>query len=108
MKARLTLRVRAGARKTEFAGLYPDGSSNEIWRLHVAAPPVDGKANEAIVRFLAKFAGVPSSAVKIVTGFTSAIKILELDGVDNNNLRRAILESNGHSPHSGSAAPPEP
>jgi len=107
MKARLTLRVRAGARKTEFAGQYADGSDKDVWKLQVAAPPVDGKANEAILRFLSKFAGVPSSAVKIVSGFTSATKIVELEGADPTALRRAILESNGHSPHTGSAPPPK-
>ncbi len=104
MKARLTLKVRAGARSTQFVGRHGEGN---VWKLQVAAPPVDGKANEAIVRFLAKFAGVPSSAVKIVSGFTSATKIVELYGIDPESLHRAILESNGHSPHTGSAAPPE-
>ena len=107
MKARLTLRVRAGARRTEFAGQYADGRGKDVWKLQVAAPPVDGKANEAIVRFLSKFAGVASSAVRIVSGFTSATKIVELEGVDSTALLRAILESNGHSPDTGSAAPPK-
>jgi uncharacterized protein len=102
MKARLTLKVRAGARQTEFAGRYGDA-----WKLHVSAPPVDGKANEAIARFLAKLAGVPMGAVRIVTGFTGSTKIVEVDGVDSEHLERAILESHGHSPHSGSAATPE-
>jgi uncharacterized protein YggU (UPF0235/DUF167 family) len=104
MKARLTLKVRAGARRTEFAGRHGDGN---VWKLHVASPPVDGRANEAILRFLAKFAGLSFSAVKIVSGFTSAIKIVELEGIDPESLHRAILESNGHSPHTGSPAPPE-
>jgi uncharacterized protein len=102
MKARLTLKVRAGASKTEFAGAYGDG-----WKLYVSAPPVDGKANQAIVRFLAKLAGVPAAAVRIISGFTGSTKIVELDGIDSERLQRAILESHGHSPHSGSAAPPK-
>ena len=75
MKARLTLKIHAGARKTEFAGKL-----GATWKLHVAAPPVDGKANEAIVRFLAKLAGLPVSAIRIVSGFTAATKIVELAG----------------------------
>ena len=67
MKARLTLKVRAGARRTEFAGPYDSG-----WKLNVAAPPVDGKANQAITRFLAKLAGIPASSVRIVTGATNS------------------------------------
>ena|SRR6266853_887600 len=102
MKARLTLRIRADARKTEFAGRYGDH-----WKLHVAAPPVDGKANQAIVRFLAGLAGVPAAAVRIVSGFTGATKIVELEGVDSDRLHRAILESHGHTSHTGSTAPPK-
>jgi uncharacterized protein YggU (UPF0235/DUF167 family) len=102
MKARLTLKIRAGARSTEFAGRHGDA-----WKLHVSAPPVDGEANQAIVRFLAKLAGVSASAVRIVTGFTSSTKIVELDGVDPERLHRAILESHGHPTNPGSASPPK-
>jgi uncharacterized protein len=102
MKARLTLKIHAGARITEFAGHYGDA-----WRLHVSAPPVDGKANEAIVRFLAKVIGIPATAVRIVSGFTGSTKIVELDGVDPERLHRAILESHGHPRNSGSAAAPK-
>lgn len=110
MKVRLTLKVRAGARKTEFAGKLDDA-----WKLHVAAPPVDGKANEAIVRFIrsiAKLAGVPAASVRIVSGFTHSTKIVEIAGVDAEALNRAILESHGprSNPRSnpGSAAAREP
>jgi uncharacterized protein len=102
MKARLTLKVHAGARSTEFAGQHGDA-----WKLHVSTPPVDGKANQAIVRFLAKLAGVPAVAVRIVSGFTSSTKIVEVDGVDAERLHRAILESHGHPRNPGSAAPPK-
>jgi uncharacterized protein YggU (UPF0235/DUF167 family) len=103
MKARLTLKIRTGARTTEFAAPYGDG-----WKLHVSAPPVGGKANQAIVRFLAGLAGVPAAAVRIVSGFTGSTKIVELEGIDSEHLHRAILESHGHSSHSGSAASSKP
>jgi uncharacterized protein (TIGR00251 family) len=102
MKARLTLKIQAGSRRTGFAGMY-----GEAWKLRVAAPPVDGKANEAIIRFIAKISDVRVSAVRIVSGLTGTTKIIEVDGIDPKHLERAILESNGHPPHSGSAAPPE-
>jgi uncharacterized protein len=102
MKARLTLKVRAGARRTEFAGVHGDA-----WKLHVSAPPVEGKANEAIIRYLAKLAGIPAAAVRIVSGFTGSTKIVELDGIEPEHLHRAILESHGHSSNTGSAPPPK-
>jgi uncharacterized protein YggU (UPF0235/DUF167 family) len=102
MKARLTLKVRAGARQTQFAGKYGDA-----WKLHLSAQPVDGQANLAIIRFLAKLAGVRQASVRIVTGFTGTTKIIEIEGIDSEILERAILESNGPPSHTGSAAPPE-
>ena len=49
----LTLHVQPGARRTEVAGMYGDAL-----KVRLAAPPVDGKANEALVRFLAVSFGV--------------------------------------------------
>jgi uncharacterized protein YggU (UPF0235/DUF167 family) len=97
MKTRLSLRIRAGAARTEFMGRLGDA-----WKLRVAAPPVGGKANEAIVRFLAKMASVSPSAIRIVTGFTATSKIVEIEGIDSAALERAILESHGPRSHTGS------
>ena len=96
--ARITMKIRAGAKRTTFAGKLGD-----VWKLQVAAPPVDGKANEALVRFLAKLTGRPVSAVRIVSGFTSPTKTVEIDGVDSEALNRAILESHGPETHTGIA-----
>jgi hypothetical protein len=54
---------------------------------------------------MAGLAGVPVAAVRIVSGFTGSTKIVELEGIDSEHLHRAILESHGHSSHSGSVAP---
>lgn len=98
VRTRITLKIRPGAKRTGFAGKVGD-----VWKLQVAAPPVDGKANEAVVRFLAKLTGRPASAVKIVSGFTSPMKTVELDGVSAEVLHRAILESHGPETHTGIA-----
>lgn len=100
MKARLTLKIRAGASRTEFKGKHGDAL-----KLHVAAPPVDGKANEAILRFIAEIAGVPKAAVRILSGLTGTTKIVEVDGIDSAGLQRAILESHGPRPNPRSSAP---
>ncbi len=98
MKTRLSLKVRAGAPVTKFAGEYGDG-----WKLHVAAPPVDGKANDAIVRFLARLAGIAAADVRIVSGASASTKIVEFEGLDAATLQRAILESHGRPTDTGSA-----
>ena len=99
--ARLTVKVHPRARRTCIAGRLGDA-----WKLDLAAPPVDGKANEAIVRFLARLAGVPAPAVRIVSGFTASTKIVEIEGTDSDTLQRAILESHGDPSNPGSAAAP--
>jgi uncharacterized protein (TIGR00251 family) len=73
---RLELHVVPRASRTQLAGLH-DGRI----KLQVAAPPVDGEANEAIVRFMAKALGVGRDAVDIVAGANGRKKTLEVRGV---------------------------
>jgi uncharacterized protein (TIGR00251 family) len=103
MKIRIALKVRAGARRTEFAGRL-----GTTWKLQVAAPPVDGKANEAILRFLSNILAVPPSSIRILTGLSSPSKIIEIDGADAEQVERAILESHGPGSHTGSPSPRKP
>lgn len=98
LRARVTLKIRAGARRTAFAGKL-----GAVWKLNVAAPPVDGKANEALSKFLARLTGRPASAVRIVTGHASPLKTVEIDGIGPAALERAILESHGSETHPGIA-----
>jgi hypothetical protein len=74
--ARLTIKVHPRARRSAFAGRL-----GEAWKLDLAAPPVDGKANEECIRYLAEWAGVPRSQVRIVTGATSRRKLVEIEGM---------------------------
>jgi uncharacterized protein (TIGR00251 family) len=73
---RLELHVVPRASRTQLAGLH-DGRI----KLQVAAPPVDGEANAAIVRFMAKALGVGRDAVDIVAGANGRKKTLEVRGV---------------------------
>ena len=86
MKARFSVKVQPRARKTEVEGKLGDS-----FKLRLAAPPVDGKANEECVRFLAGLFGVPRPAVRIVSGLTARIKIVEIDGVDPASVERRLL-----------------
>lgn len=71
----LTLHIQPGAKKTEFAGLHGDAL-----KIRLATPPVDGKANEALVRFVAETLGLAKSAVNLKSGQTSRRKVLEIVG----------------------------
>jgi uncharacterized protein len=72
--AALTLRITPRARKTEFAGVLEDG----ILRVRVAAPPVEGKANVALLTFLAKVLGVRKNRIEIVAGQRGLDKIVSV------------------------------
>jgi uncharacterized protein (TIGR00251 family) len=71
----LTLHIQPGAKKTEFAGLHGDAL-----KIRLAAPPVDGKANETLIGFVAGSLGLPKSAVNLKNGLTSRRKVLEVVG----------------------------
>ena len=82
---RLRLRVQPRASRTEVAG--PQG---DLLKVRLAAPPVDGAANEALVRFLAEALGVPRGAVRLVAGETSRTKVVEVAGVGVAEARRRL------------------
>lgn len=59
-------------------------------KLQVAAPPVDGEANDAITRFVASAVGVSRSAVRIASGSTGKRKSVAIDGVDASTVIEAL------------------
>ena len=73
---RFGVHVQPRASRTELAGVH--GTALKV-RLH--APPVDGAANEELVKFLAESLGVARRAVRIVSGQTSRSKVVEIEGV---------------------------
>jgi len=75
--ARVTVKVHPRARRTAVTGRL-----GEAWKLDLAAPPVDGKANEECAAFFAELAGVAKSRVRIVSGATGRLKLVEVEGVD--------------------------
>jgi uncharacterized protein (TIGR00251 family) len=83
--ARLTVKVHPRARRSALSGRLGDA-----WKLALAAPPVDGKANDECVRFLAEFAGVSRARVRIVMGLTSRLKVVEIEGVPQEELERRL------------------
>ena len=83
--ARITIEVHPRAKRTGVAGRYGDA-----WKLDLAAPPVDGKANEECVRFFAELARAPRSRVRIVTGLTSRTKVVDIKGIAQDQLERLM------------------
>jgi uncharacterized protein (TIGR00251 family) len=82
---RIAVRVQARARRDEIAA-DRDGAL----LVRVTAPPVEGKANDALRKLLARRLGVPPSRISVVRGATSRHKLVEVEGVDSEALRRRL------------------
>ncbi len=82
----LTLHVQPGAKRTEVSGLH-----GEALKIRLAAPPVEGRANEALLKFIADFFGVPLRQVELKQGGQSRHKVVAITGskVEPESLLRA-------------------
>lgn len=83
--ATLVLHVQPGARRTEVAGTHGDAL-----KIRLAAPPVDGKANAALIGFMAERLGLSKSGIRLAGGQTSRRKILEIDNAPPDAERRLL------------------
>ena len=81
------MRVQPRAARTEVAGPY----GGDAIRIRLTAPPVDGAANDALVRFLADRLEVPRSAVRIESGVTGRSKVVAVDGIGPETATRRLL-----------------
>jgi uncharacterized protein (TIGR00251 family) len=79
------VKVVPRAAKTELAG-----ETEGMLRVRIAAPPVDGAANEELIRFLAKRLGVPRSDISIVAGLSSRKKRVQLANLTEAQLLAAL------------------
>ena len=81
----LTVKAVPRASKSEVVGADAD------WlRVRVKAPPVDGKANEALVKFFAEFFGVPKGSVSIVSGDTARLKRIRINGLAADKAKEVL------------------
>jgi uncharacterized protein len=85
---RLRVRVSPGARTTEVVGRH-----GEAWKLRVSEPPAGGKANEAVLRLLAKTLAVPRARVALVAGHGGRDKVVELSGIDAAETDRRLARA---------------
>ena len=84
--AAITVKVIPRAKKTEFAGLMDDGTL----KIHLAAPPVGGVANKALIDFLAQTLRISKNQIDILAGETSERKLLSLVGISANEVDAMI------------------
>jgi len=81
----LSVHVQPGAKRTEYAGVH-----GNALKFKVAAPQVEGAANEALCGYLAERFGLPTQAVTVCSGATSRRKRIVLKGVPGHRVRQTL------------------
>ncbi|HEX9795463.1 MAG TPA: DUF167 domain-containing protein [Anaerolineales bacterium] len=84
--AALTIRVTPRARRTEIGGVLADGTV----RIRVQQPPVEGKANEALIAFLADLLGVRKNRIEILAGEHGLDKIVAILDLNADEVEKRI------------------
>jgi uncharacterized protein (TIGR00251 family) len=87
----IAVRAQPGAKKTAMTGIYGDGSAAQL-RIAVQAPPVEGRANLALIAFLAELLEIPRNTVELVTGELSRSKVFLLRGVTLATIQARLSE----------------
>ena len=82
----LSVQVHPGARKNSVTGIHADAL-----KIALTAPPVDGKANEALIAFLADALHLPRARVALVAGATSRAKMVRITGKSAAEVTAALL-----------------
>ena len=76
----LSVRAQPGAKRTAIIGRYGEGPAAQL-KIAVHAPPLEGRANVALVEFLAETFALPKSSVEIISGAAARSKVFRLRGV---------------------------
>jgi uncharacterized protein (TIGR00251 family) len=83
----LAVRVTPRASRNEIVEVMNDGTI----KIHIAAPPVDGEANEQLLAFLAEVLNIPKSRIEIVAGTTGRDKLISVIDMDAETVHKRIL-----------------
>jgi uncharacterized protein (TIGR00251 family) len=81
------IKVQPRARKNAITGVV-----GEALKLALTAPPVDGRANQAVIEFLAGFFEIPRASVTIASGETSRNKVVRITGLSKQVAERKLGE----------------
>lgn len=84
-RARFAVHVQPRASRSEITGLHGDAL-----KVRLAAPPVDGAANDALVELLAETFAVARRSIRILAGEHSRSKIVEIEGVTDGAVRAVV------------------
>jgi hypothetical protein len=85
----LAVRAQPGAKKTGIAGIYGDGDSAQL-KIAIHAPPIEGRANDALIAFIADVFSIPRRNVTLLSGETNRSKVFLLRDVSLDRARSLI------------------
>jgi hypothetical protein len=85
----LAVRAQPGAKKTAITGVYGEGSTAQL-KIAVQAPPIEGRANEALIAFLAESFSLPRNRVELLAGELSRSKVFLVRGVTRAQAERLL------------------
>jgi len=86
--AALAIRVTPRARRDEVVEVLAD----QTIKIRLTAPPVEGKANQALIEFLAKILGVPEAKIEIIAGATGRDKLVSILDMKSEVAQARILK----------------
>jgi uncharacterized protein (TIGR00251 family) len=89
--AALAVRVTPRASKNKIVDILSDGTI----KVHLTAPPVEGKANAALIKFLAKVLDVPQNQLEVVAGTGGRDKLISVLNMDSDTLHKKIVNHIG-------------
>ena len=92
MVARLSVRLTPGAATDRIDGRNVDAEGRPVLKVRVRARPVEGEANEALIKLLAKALGVAKSAVVLQRGGQSRTKMIEVEGLSEGELKARLTD----------------
>jgi hypothetical protein len=84
------VRVAPRASRTQFTGLMGEGA-NAVWKIALAAPPVEGRANQALIAYLADVLDVPRASVEVIAGQQSRNKVVQVRGRSKAQIAEAFM-----------------
>lgn len=86
----LAVRAQPGAKKTAIVGVYGEGASAQL-KIAVHAPPIEGRANEALTAFLSEHSCLPRNRVELLSGELSRSKVFLLRGLTRQEAERLFV-----------------
>jgi hypothetical protein len=90
VRSRLVVRLTPRADRDRIDGWSRDAAGRPVLKARVTAPPADGKANAALTRLIAGALDIAPAAVSLVSGGASRLKTLNIEGLDEDQMRRRL------------------